>query len=346
MDFQGTKIAHDLCREIQKSEGRERLQDIFTQRSTRTGNFGMNREHVEYRWRIEHAQFLTPLILNQEREQLSQMPFSDDVMVAFDEATLDFVRATHEQIVGFNASIVRQLVNHLPNCNLALDPYTEKWPLQPLQRLLEYRPLSDAALTKIANQLEKHPAILYLLSCAPQMVSASAEVVNATIRRMEEQLRGAGAMNSGKGYENLITQLPLSSPQRNLLIFSSALVSIRGILRVLNQLIYQAILDEKPPILNQENVFSIKFTFHATGKGGDLQYQPDEMSGLLCEPMDIFLLKSIPGHGLGIDNLCEVASSGFNFGQETGMNQRALVRLLDENLCPFSSFWQTALNMH
>lgn len=345
MDFQGTKIAHDLCRDIQKSEGRERLQDIFTHRSSRTGNFGMNREHVDYRWRIEHAQFLTPLILVQEKERLSQIPFSADVKVGFNEATLNFVRATHEQIVNFDFSVVRKLVNHLPNCNLALDPYTEKWPLRPLQQMPTDKPLSDEALSKAAKQLENHPAIIYLLSHAPEMVGASPVVVDAAIRRMEEQLRGAGGMHSGKGYENLITQLPLSSPQRNIFIFSSALVSIRGVLRVLNQLIYQATLDEKPPILNEENVFSIQFSFHATGNGADLKYQLDEMSGLMCEPKDIFLLKAISGHGLDTDRLCEVASSGFSFGEDTGMIQRAILRILDENLCPFDSYWQDALNI-
>lgn len=347
MSFQGQKIAHDLCRGIQKSSGRARLQEIFTGRSGSGGRLGFNREQVEYRWRIEATQFLIPLLLEQERERIAQMPDADDLPLTLDTETRDFVRATHEQITHFNALCVAPLLEHLPNAHRALDPYTEKWDLAPRSENenSDLKPLDAKVLTNIATQFQQHPAITFLLARPPQMQSLPTDQMELAVRSMEEQWRNVGAMHSARGYEDLLHKEPIQSPPRQNVGFSAALVSLRAALRVLDQLIYQAVLDDKPPILHDESVFAMKFSFHTTGTGADLQYQPNEMTGLAPQRGDIFYLKAIPGHGLDEDRLCEIVTVGFNFGQQIGIIEHPHLRVLDDNLCPFQSYWQRVFDI-
>ena len=347
MDFQGQKLAHDLCREIQKSSGRARLQEIFTGRSGNANRLGHNREHVPYRWRIEGAQFLTPLILEQEKERLAQMPHTNDLLLTLEEDTRNFVRSAHEQIVAFNMLCVAPLMKHIPNSSQALDPYTEKWPLHPVTDAFDamIKPLDEDTLSQIAERFQKHPAIEFLQSQPPLMQFLSTEQLEDAVRSMEKQWREAGPMKAGPGYDDFLFQAPVVSIQRQEMGFAAALVSLRASLCVLNQYIFQGILDDKPPILNDESVFSMKITFHSTGDGVDLQYQPNELTGLAPQKGEIFYLKAISGHGFNKDWLCEVAAVGLSFGQKTGMVEQSLLRVLDENLCPFKSYWQLAFEL-
>ena len=346
MNFQGQQIAHDLCRGVQKSSGRVQLQEIFTARSSRDGGMGENRGHVPYHWRIERAQFLTPLILEQEKAQIAQMPYSADVMLTLDESTRHFIRETHEQVVAFDAACVAPLLKHIPNSSQALNPYTEKLPLRLIDDSFDpvLKPLHEKTLSQISGDFQNHPAIEVLTSRLPLMEALSPNELHGAVRTVEQQWRYPGPMNTATEYGEFLFHAPVFSAKRQEMGFITALVSLRASLRILNQLIFQAIMDDKPPILDDESVFAIKSTSHATGHGVDAQYQPNELTGLAPQTGDIFFLKAFPNFGLNKNRLCEVGATSFSLGQH-GMVEQLLLRVLDDNLCPFDSYWQRAFNL-
>lgn len=114
-----------------------------------------------------------------------------------------------------------------------------------------------------------------------------------------------------------------------------SMISARKVISNIDQLIYQALLKDKPVVLNLDNVVKIKnHNYHAISEGLSLVVQP--ISDELFTDINDILLVDIKGvEHLNIHKWCTVEGSQMSMSKETGCTKTFNLRVLDENLNPF-----------
>lgn len=108
---------------------------------------------------------------------------------------------------------------------------------------------------------------------------------------------------------------------------------------MINQILFQAILHDKLGVLDNDNVVSQKKHFaNIIGRGISVEYVPTTSIGF-AEPGEVLLLDmQPPAHP--IHALCVLEELQMQMSQDSGLLNKASLRVLNESLCPYESLFE------
>jgi hypothetical protein len=157
--------------------------------------------------------------------------------------------------------------------------------------------------------------------------------VEKLVLTTEQRLQTAGVFAAPEDLEQIEREYPSNAPLRQLTRFSVALCAVRASLMSLNQMVYQAVLNDKPPIFDDRLIFEVRgIVTHRAGTGLRLrcQFFP------FIDYRDVVLLKPI-GEDQPIDGWAVVWGSRFEVSEEFGSMMDVRLRLLNSDLSPYGN---------
>ncbi len=315
--------AYAMCKNVWTSPSRDRLKSVI--KKLQASEFG-------YLARGQHAQILSFLIIDQRKTELEKKMQPLHIIPLEDEDRILLAKA-HKNIVQLNMKCIAPLAAELPQCVKAVDPY----------RKFKYEPsetpdgdiLSEEVLVKMASSFYEHSAVKAVIQNGKSATIKMAEdkYVEA-VSIFYETLIKAGVYNAPNDIIKIMFSQNENSLQRRIARHITALTCIQASLSVLDQLIYQAILSNKLPVLDKNNIIEIgQMSNNLVGNGLSLLYQPSEQL-FMADIYDIVLVKS-ETFDLPLGQLWQVEAVHYEYSQEFGSNEELTLREVDENLNPF-----------
>ena len=320
-----------LCRAVRESPAREGLRDLLwglNVSSDGRSGFGLPA-------RRERAQVLGYLMVNQERAAL-EAAFPQNIP-SLTEEELSLLAGTHREIVGLNRRCVSALVEALPHCNRAVDPYNR---YQYDELLGEAGLLREEEVARVADAFRRHPAAAAAVETAPgESAGLFADNFMQAVWQMEESLIEAGPHRTPEELWRAHTSEPEGSGLRRRLRHLGALLCVRDSLYNLDQLVYHAILGDGLFTLDDENLTHLSpISANLTGRGLLATYLPPR--GIhLTECNDLVRVDCRFGDER-LDWLCRVEAHCDEPSPSFGEGERMDLRTLDESLNSYGSLYQ------
>jgi len=321
--------AYRLCKSVKESPLRDEAGNLilglnFNER----GTFGLYA-------RQRQSQVLGYLAVDQERPELERKRGQTLPPLEDDERRL--LADVHRQVVELNRRCIAPLLDALPKCVRAVDPYVEtKYVQQPVDAGRELFEM-EAAGSLVAS-FHRHPAIVAALETTGSLGrELSEDHYRGDVGALHHILMEDGPL---KGRRRLHRHLRLvfATSVKGHLGHMGALVCVRDSLANLNQLLFQALLMDKLIIFDEENTVDVGVRIaHTGGFGVGLvcqQVRHTILEDFMTDVGTIVLLKgtmleeprNVP---FRIETLLEETS------REAGTVKQCELRLIDENMNSF-----------
>jgi hypothetical protein len=314
--------AYDLCKGLWDAPCRKQINELI---------LGLKDGLLHYYGHHEYAQLLGYLMVDQERARFETGPHPTKIFPLRDDQR-QLLAAAHNQIVELNRQCAAPLIESLPKCAKAINPYN-KYNYNTPTAFIECDFLSPESVNKMANAFQGHPQITIAReSSAAIPDEVTEEIYTEDVWKMREEFVSAGPLKYPDWLKKVLNTQSETSRYRTYLRHLAALTSIRESLATLNQLIYQKIFYERLLVLDEEYI--IKGGPYVLGTGGiSLVFQ---FAGIfyLMEPHDIILAKlvALPSEPL---ESCRVET--FHMPFPPGEPAYVELRVIDENLNPFGA---------
>lgn len=333
------QAAYAACKAVIASAGREPLRAIIYElnHSLSSPPPGyVDRSMLGYLARQQRSQFLGYLLVDQERARLASAPMPALIPPLSDEQR-NLLLAAHSQMVALNHRALEPLLNKFPHAAEATDPYGAKLPLT---AALDHRspPFAVEAFESVAVAFQSHPGLRLAITSPPELVNTiTAENLLEGVENLEREVRSDGPGKTPRELGDFLHSEPTTSGRRFLVRFLASLMSLRASLRVLDQMLYQAVQTDKPPVLDQNNIADLHHLGSSvTGEGVRLLFQPD-LTTFALEPGDIVLLKAIPNM-FKLEGLVLSASVSSRFGGDGDATTTLTGRIVSDILDPYARF--------
>lgn len=315
--------AYATCKSVWTSPSRNPLRSVI--KKPQASEFG-------YLAQGQRAQILGFLVIDQRKTNIEKNMQFLHILPLEDEDRI-LLSAAHKTIVQLNTKCIAPLAIDLPQCVKAIDPYG-KFKYE-LPQTLGGDVLSEEVLAKMAISFHEHPAIkVAIQSAKSSAIKMADEKYAEAVSVFYNTLIKAGAYDAPNDIVSIMVGQSKDSPQRVIARQITALTCIRASLSILDQLIYQAILTNRLPLLDQNNVTEIgQMSNNFVGNGLSLSYQPSEQL-FRVNVHDVVLVK-IETPGLPLGQLWHVEAIHSEFSQEFGSLNELTLREVDENLNPF-----------
>jgi len=329
-----TKATYTLCKSVVAAQARQELQELILKLSTSAGS---SDGHFGYLARRQGCQLLGFLIVEQERATISLGSLPVFILPLADSERMLF-RSAHAEITHLNQLCVEPVLSRWPATRLALDPYSQHVQLaespkaNPAKRLL-----SEVERAELTQAFVQHSGVRAILETPAALVGQLDDnQIRAAVLSLLGLIHQAGVGHVPSAIEQLAFQAPRNHPQRGVTRFFVALLSVRESLRSLNQMIYQAILADRVPVLDEDAVISVSDTHgNVLGTSAVIAFQPDADT-IVLEPGDIALVKPIANYH-SLDGLARLEDLRFEHSRDYGSTYTVSTRLLDNDLSPFGN---------
>ena len=315
--------AYAMCKNVWDSPSRGRLQSVI--KKLQASEFG-------YLARGQHAQMLSFLVIDQRKPELEKKIQPLHIIPLEDEDRI-LLSKTHKNIVQLNIRCIAPLATELPQCIKAIDPY-RKFKYE-ITETPDGDIISEEVLAKMASSFHEHPAIKAVIqSVKSSTIKMTEDKYIEAVSIFYETLIKAGAYDAPNAVIEIMLSKSKDSLQRIIARHITALTCIKASLSILDQLVYQAILSNKLPLLDQNNIIEIgQMSNNLVSNGLSLLYQPYEQLGKV-NVYDLVLVK-IETPGLPLGQLWYVEAIHFEYSHEFGSSNELTLREVDENLNPF-----------
>ena len=143
-----------------------------------------------------------------------------------------------------------------------------------------------------------------------------------------------GVHDAPQDFHELKQNIKVRSAETFVVNIIFSVICLRKIISIIDQIIFQAFLTDKLPILNENNIIKIlKQNSHMVGDGLTLLIQAVG-SEIFSPPGDLMLVK-LQANNHNIDKLCLVERASLNFSRDFGNTAEFGLRALDEQLNPY-----------
>lgn len=277
-----------------------------------------------------HGQFLGYLLIDAAQETVP----TEFAHLTPDEAEL--LGKLHSDWLSLNRRCMLPIVERRPEFEDALNPYN---------RFQQVRnpPADPGGLISrdnadlIASIFPSHPAMNTILNTAVRIGDRQAYAQQT--EEMISSLMKSGTFEAPNWTRALVSYGP-NDVRRETLRQLIAIVALRQSLAVMNQLLFQAVTQDKLSALTTNNVFGLgQHSCHFAGDGVELLYQPNDEASIL-EPNEVVkvALKDV-AH---IDALGWVDHVNMNHNVDEGTRITVAMRLLGHDLNPFGPLLRIA----
>jgi hypothetical protein len=335
------RAAYDLCKSVWASPIRAQLQNTIhslnsaTDEQMRTGN---HRASFGFAARRLHAQVLGYLVVDKNKEKIAEnyppLRWMDGLSV--DESRL--LSAAHKQFVALDTRCTSRLIEVVPNCKLAVDPYF-KFGYQVPNDIEDISMFDEQLADAFVNALQQHPAIRIAsdtnrerMPTASGQTKAEPPDITQAVLRLETSLLNAGPLRVHNQLFQLLATSQSGTPNSNFLDHICALTCLKATLDTINELIFQALLTPQLPTLDDNNIIDVDhFVRTSASTGFTVKFQATAKTGL--GELGLILMK-----GKILDqelDLCRIESIEVSISSDYGDTVSAVVREIDENLNPY-----------
>jgi hypothetical protein len=322
--------AYQLCKSVKKAPARDDIANLILGLNlNERGTFGLYA-------REQYAQLVGYLLVDQERSAIETKRGRSVPPLADDERQL--LTDVHRQIVELNRRCIAPLLESLPNCARAVDPYGE----------LKYagRAVSSGREilgTEVGNEIvagfHQHPAMVAALETTEFLAhELSEDSYRSEVRILHHILMEGGPLKSRRQPRRYL-RLILAKSVKGYIRHIGALVCVRDSLANLNQLLFQALLMDKLVIFDEDNTIDIGVQIaHSGGFGVGLVIQ--QVRGTILEDFmtDNGALVLLKGTMLKEPSniLCRIEKLFEQSSRDTGTVKQCELRLIDENMNSFA----------
>ena len=323
------KAAYDTCKAIVGAPARPTLEKVI-----HNLNRG-ERSLFGYFARHQRNQFLGYLLVDQERDRLTSAP-TPHVIPTLSDAEQAALLSGHSQLSNLNMRALEPLLTTFPQVAQATDPYGLALPLRVG---LDHTnpPFPVIAFETMAKAFHAHPALKIATETPPALLTTSTPTqLRAQVEAFAKSVRRDGPGKTPSELSDFVTLTPMTSPARAPLRLLAALMTLRASLCVLNQMLFQAVQSNRPPILDRDNIAGIKdLGLSLVGNGVSVTFQPGSDT-LIIEPGDLMLLKAVPTLP-GLEGLLSLESVSNNLGP-MGYTNTVTGRIVNSDLDPYAGF--------
>lgn len=288
---------------------------------------------------MQKAQFLGFLMVNQERKALEQT--FPQTIPPLDESARRLLAGMHNQITRLNACCISSLMTSLPVCGAAVDPYNAL-PYRASAEDGEVPLLTEEQIEKISSSFKEHPAIIKTIETASAVPTMTSDAYMRTVQQLTESLLRAGPLHAPKQVEEiwrmrLRPSQRTDSQQRNWYYHFGALAGIKYSLKILDQIIFNAVLYDDFYTLDEKNIVDLYLvssqvsglgmlvTFLAANSRREDQLRPSDLLWVEVDYSDERL-----------NYLAPVESISFEPSPSFGEGVRVGLRAVEDNLNPFA----------
>lgn len=313
-------VAYSLCKDVWNSTSRVQIQELIL--SLRNGM-------LHYLGHHQFAQLLGYLVVDQERERFETGLHPTKVFPLTDEQR-QILASAHNQIVELNRQCVAPLIEALPKCAKAVDPYN-KYDYRAPSDFVECDLLPPESIKRMASAFHNHPQITIAIENSTVVSDdITEEVYISNVLKMTDDFVAEGPLKYPKWLDDLRHKESKGSRYRAYIRHLAALTSIRESLAMLNQLIDQKIFYEKLLVLDEEYIIK-SGPYSVSTAGTSMVFQ---FAGIfyIMEAHDIILAKivALPSSPL---QLCRVER--FDMPPYPGEPAYVELRAIDEHLNPY-----------
>jgi hypothetical protein len=304
---------------------------VVTKDQLRLGN---HRSEIGYVARSYRAQLLGFLIVNRDKTEIQKKfpPLRRASSLLPEEQYL--LEGVHNQLVELYKQCTAPLVDILQQFAPAIDPY-HRFNYRISENARDVKLFPESSINDLVEAYHQLPSLQIAMENYEEAkkVMTIDQLNNASIG-LERRLLNASPLRFPNDLDNLTDMLSENAPVHKCFNFFCALMCIRVSLNIINELIYQAILTNKLPTFSEKNIIVYKSIMsHFGGTGIDLLCQPDVNIG----DLDIGRLAFLKDPNLVIPaDLCFVERIDMRISDEYGETMRVLLRLIDEDLNPYS----------
>lgn len=317
--------AYKVCKGIGSSPSRKIVHDLI---------LSLKNGMIEYYGHEEHAQFLGYLMVDQERARFAEGPHPLQIAPLEDEQR-QLLAAIHNRIVELNRQCVLPLIDALPLCAKAVDPYN-LYDYKGPSEFMEIELLKPENTGSLVQSFHAHPQIEIAIESSKAISpDITEDGYKNDVLKMTNELYGEGPLKISEWLDRIFLHESLTSPHRTFVRHLAALASIRESLRTLNQLIRQKISFDKLAKLDEDNIITYG-SYVVSPAGIPVVYQN---AGYMyfAEKDDLILAKNMaltsrPLQLWRIEKL-DPAILAFPPGEPRYVELRAI----DENLNPYGS---------
>jgi hypothetical protein len=289
---------------------------------------------IEYHGHEEHAQLLGYLMVDQERARFTEGPHPLQIP-PLEETQRRLFAAAHNQIIQLNKQCVAPLVDALPLCAKAIDPYN-RYDYKTPSEFIEIDLLKPGSTSSFVTNFHTHPQIAIAIESSKAVSpEITEEIYKNDVLKMINELSGEGPLKTSEWLDRIFHTESKASPYRTFIRHLAALASVRESLRTLNQLIWQKISYDKLALLDEDNIITYG-PYVVSPAGLPIIYQNAGYI-FLAEKDDLILAKNMaltsrPLQLWRIEKL-DPAIIAFPPGEPRYVELRAI----DENLNPYGS---------
>jgi hypothetical protein len=332
-----TRHIFDLCKSISDSPDRTALQLILTGKCHGEDSLGPTYADIDYATRKQGMQFLGPLLLHQERNR-SLAQHCSYTIIHLDRGAFELLYGAHKQIVDFNRKVVKDVVRRYPHWSTVLDPYSDCMDLLIPSGLSERKPLYQSGLDTAALALRELPCIRNLLTLRSSLSEPSFSILYKNVLQLQSELIFCGPLQSPERLLRFVHSEAVNSNTRQMFGIIACLASLRSTLGMVNQMIFQKVIEDQMLSFSSNNVFKADSASHLCGQGLQLHIQSDHRTGLILETGNIVFVNPVSDI---IDRplLAEICETSMTWDAEMGDRYQLRLRKLDGNFCKYGSFW-------
>lgn len=331
--------AYQLCKKVWTSPSREKIQEIIwslnraTDEQIKTGqhraNFGMAARQLR-------AQLLAYLIVDRDKQAIAENypPLNWCDGLTTDERLL--LAGAYRDFDNLNSACIANFINTHPFFLLALNPY-EQFGYEIPDDALDTFLLQPEDIELMAESFQRHRAFTIanesFLKIQEQLQEHADDFYAKAVFSLENKLLDSGPLSTPRQLSDIFFRSAPDSVQRITHRFIAALLSIKSSLTTLDELVFQAILTNKLPVLNENNIIEFgSLVGHASGNGLTILAQ----SGESLSPIDIGLVL-VKDRTIDIPlDLFFVEAINFQSSQDLGDTLDLHLRDVNENLNRFS----------
>jgi len=291
---------------------------------------------LAYLARQQNLQFLSYLIIDRDRESYQNLP-RPLLINQLSEAQKKYIEIGNDVICRVNAFCLSSLQQINPDLIGLIDPYDE----------FTYKGSHKAPkkiFTEIINEIDlketfnDHPGLTIIKRSLRAISNINSQQFQASLRDSIKTIMKNIHTSGIKNVPEDISRFPLSarrdSPEFHIANLLFGLVALKTSLFVIDQMIFSAFNIDKLPVLDNDNVFSIKHNGHnALGEYLITESQPTG-SELFASPGDIIFVDLVrEDHTINGPFLIE--NKKMSLGSEYGEKIQFDMRKLDSTLNPF-----------
>ncbi|MCF6409560.1 hypothetical protein [Pseudalkalibacillus salsuginis] len=338
------KVAYELCKTVIKSPLREEVSVMMNeikkfqevQIGEKLDKYEMGKTIRNQSAEKANIQFYGYLIADSKRKEIEKE--FNRLVPELSQEHFDLLTKLQREFIFIDEKIINLLPSNLIHRS-TLNPYSMYGNIVTKDGSFKSSLFTEEQLDRLKSSFRRHKGFQEIGKIPVDLYSELNKISDEKIENANhvftDRLYKAGVMT----HPNDMLEAIRGAKRGNAVIpvkYIFSLMCIRESIHTLNQLIYQAFLQDKLPVFNEDNLISIKSSSHLGGKGYSLksQYEYSLKPRDLVHVIDPYDTNPFP-------ILCQIESATISFNNEFGSHEDLKLRVIDEDLNPFQGILES-----